>query len=439
VRHPLCTSPSGHARGPVADRCIWPAWTGYANGGQDDATRGELSCGYRTTHRALVAAGQIQLRFTNTGNTPSGEEDGPGQITVKAAVLYGGTLYPVTFGGAPTKTLAAGAQADSDTIAGLAFAAAASFQVLTYVQAPTPGQWPANLDIRSLANGDGYQVGSDVTVTGTVNGLSHDGWAYGPSAITGVAASRSSVRGVAIFGDSIASTVDGYGDRAFAALALNTLSVPYVRCATSGDGFGGFAQTGQHERRLALAADLCSEAVCQYGANDMRGEENNPLSYVQANAITSWQLMRDAGIRRVYQTTCTPFSEGTVDAQTTLSPNNDVRVAWNGWLRAGAPIDASTHAAVAIGTTGALTAGTGDHPLAAVIELADAVETGRNSGLWVPAYFDDGVHPHVPDGVQALADALAATSQMTALLTDPTPTRLAATVAGVTVSITTAN
>lgn len=54
----------------------------------------------------------------------------------------------------------------------------------------------------------------------------------------------------------------------------------------------------------------------------------------------------------------------------------------NGWLRAGAPIDPSSFAPVAIGTSGALLAGAAAHPLYAVFELADQVESARDSGLW---------------------------------------------------------
>jgi lysophospholipase L1-like esterase len=63
------------------------------------------------------------------------------------------------------------------------------------------------------------------------------------------------------------------------------------------------------------------------------------------------------------------------------------RLAYNDWLRAGAPIDPVKKVVVEIGTAGAILTGQAGHPLSQyngtnVIETADTVETARNSGLW---------------------------------------------------------
>jgi lysophospholipase L1-like esterase len=428
VKIPLLESPAGYHRGPVATKCIWPNWTTYANAGNDDNTRTATSCTYKTWHTALLHADQIRLRYTNSGDTGSSEQDGPATITVKASILYDGTIYPVTWGGATSKTIVPGSQADSDDIAGLELPAGADFHVLTYVTAPSAGQWPASHDIKALSHGAGYEVGVDRTATGVVTGTGHDGWAYGPGAITGIATERPRIRAVAVVGDSIASTVDtSTSDEAFIVRALLALGAPYIRLATSGDSFSGFQTSNGSRRRLALIADLCSEAICEYGANDMRGPENNSLASVQGWAITSWQHLRDSGVHRVHQTTTTPFSTGTSGSQSRLDPNDTVRESWNAWLRAGAPIDPTTHAAVAIGTPGARLAGTGDHPLSSVIETADAVESARDSGVWAPAYFDDGVHPNT-NGRDALAAVIeGATVAQNLNAESPSPSRLLAT------------
>jgi hypothetical protein len=70
----------------------------------------------------------------------------------------------------------------------------------------------------------------------------------------------------------------------------------------------------------------------------------------------------------------------TTTAGQTTHGNNAQRVAFNNWLRDGAPIDGAG-APLAVGATGTR-AGQPGHPLAGYFETADTMETARNSGIW---------------------------------------------------------
>lgn len=69
----------------------------------------------------------------------------------------------------------------------------------------------------------------------------------------------------------------------------------------------------------------------------------------------------------------------------------------NDWLRDGSPL--VDGAPAAIGTVGALRMGQAGHPLYGLFEVADVVETARNSGRWktdgtIQKYTKDGIHPN---------------------------------------------
>lgn len=63
------------------------------------------------------------------------------------------------------------------------------------------------------------------------------------------------------------------------------------------------------------------------------------------------------------------------------------RQAFNAWLRDGAPLNSTTFVPVAVGTSaaGTVRSNSTSHPLKSFIEVADSVETARNSGVWRPA------------------------------------------------------
>ena len=96
---------------------------------------------------------------------------------------------------------------------------------------------------------------------------------------------------------------------------------------------------------------------------------------IKSALLNIWFDLALRGIK-VYQTTITPHTSST-DGWTTLAnqtpvASESIRVDLNDWIRAGAPIDGTTFAAVAVGTSNALLAGTAGHPLAGAQALTPA-------------------------------------------------------------------
>jgi hypothetical protein len=120
---------------------------------------------------------------------------------------------------------------------------------------------------------------------------------------------------------------------------------------------------------------------------------------VQAAAIAAWNAMGAAG-SAVFQSTIIPRNQSTTGwtdlaNQSSSNPTHEaVRVNFNDWLRAGAPILAGV--ATTSGTPGAVYTGNAGHPLTGIFEAADTVESSRNSGKWA-----------VPAGVRSVTDAAA--------------------------------
>jgi len=89
-----------------------------------------------------------------------------------------------------------------------------------------------------------------------------------------------------------------------------------------------------------------------------------------------------------YPCTITPLASSTDSFLTVTNQtanSNTVRTEYNEWLRAGAPISATTKLPVAIGTEGALLAGSVGHPVTEFVEVAYLVESAHNSGKWAAA------------------------------------------------------
>ena len=126
---------------------------------------------------------------------------------------------------------------------------------------------------------------------------------------------------------------------------------------------------------------------------------------MQADGIAFWGYLASTG-KLVSQATFKPYTSST-DGWVTVENQtpggvNPTRLAWNAWLRDGAPLIAG--AAAATGTTdpAAVRVGSAGHPLDAVLEVADALESSRDSGVWTPGYTSDGLHPN-PTGHAAAA------------------------------------
>jgi len=145
-----------------------------------------------------------------------------------------------------------------------------------------------------------------------------------------------------------------------------------------------------------MLAEAGNWVLGNYAINDLRLFRAATL--VQADLISIWRALDSEGIK-VTWCTAMPNSSST-DSWATLanqSVNASIiaqRAILNAWMRAGAPLDPSTFAAVAVGTAGALVAGQSGHPLYKIFDVSVAVEDGVDSGKWKsPGYTTDGIHP----------------------------------------------
>lgn len=140
-------------------------------------------------------------------------------------------------------------------------------------------------------------------------------------------------------------------------------SFGYSNCGAYGNTLDTFNGTAGHPRQVKLAV-YATHVVSEYGINDITGGAS--LATMQARLQTFWGFFPT---KKVSHCTITPVSTSTDGWTTTANQSvvgtNSVRVAVNNWLR-------STVA-----------------PLWAVHEVADVVESARDSGIWKA----DGVTP----------------------------------------------
>lgn len=331
----------------------------------------------------------IHLVFAGWGN---GEAPMAQDGVVKAAVEISGQILPVTFGGARTATLTAGGLLRSDPV-GVGLRKGDVVWVRA-CRTFTPGTWINNCFVMG-SNGEG-SADADVTDSAstafTVPGSdTGSGW----TALSVVSAAPSAARSVAIIGDSVSNgqnetvrEIGGYMMRALpdgvAVLRLN--------------GPGGTANlyvtpsgsnTSASRRRLPLAGN-CKYAWVEFGINDVNGGDT--AATIKANLTRLWLALAAAGLT-VVQSTVTVWGGGSTDAYQTVDSQtvwakNAVRVEVNDWIR------------------------TKPAPLAAVFDMADVVESARNSGKWKAAVggvalTTDGIHPSTV-GHTLVADALRA-------------------------------
>jgi hypothetical protein len=336
----------------------------------------------------------LVVTFSNWSMTVSGEVAGDNAITVKAAVEYNGAYYPLLFGGQRTVTIQPGDNVASDPLT-IAIPAAASVWIRTYVtvNGVASGRFPwgragdSLIANRDSSSSNGVDV-ADGTGTTSLSSAAH--FAYGPTKVCGLDVVANAV---GLLGDSIAAgtgtTYDilavGNSMLGFLERAVGTL-LPWISATRSSYRYS-FLTPGC--KALAVFGNgAVHDVIDAIGRNDIASSDS--LATVQANAIATWNALKALGVTRVFKTTITPIGTTSTDNfitvanQTVIDAAAEVvRVAFNAWLRAGAPILAG--AAVADGTPGAIIAGQAGHPLYAIIETSDTVESSRDSGKWAIA------------------------------------------------------
>ncbi len=359
----------------------------------------------KLSHLAVRTFYGIRLAFSNfyagAGNT---ETDTPNPITVRAAVEpLGNVIVPVTFNGARSVVIQPGATVLSDPL-GIDIVKGTTFYTRTFVQVGSGEKFPRGGYITASSgegNNYGTSVGADLTSTGSASltGVGTNQRVFGPSMILGRVKDPGKPV-VGAVGDSIGQGSND-NDRGFIQRALAD-SYSFLKLAFPGEALDGWIGNNgltRYRRASLLVQASATHAVCEYGRNNMTS------ATVQADTLAAWNSLARMGIP-VFQTTITPQTTSTdgwatVANQTIADPTREARrVAFNNWLRDGAPI--SGGAPAAIGASGAIRAGQAGHPLRAVFEIADLAESARDSGKWKAGYVADGTHPNAT-GAAALA------------------------------------
>jgi len=181
--------------------------------------------------------------------------------------------------------------------------------------------------------------------------------------------------------------------------------IPYYNFSNSGEQIANLIV--HHNSRFALIPS-CKYVLGMAGTNDIVGYTT---AQIEANFTTMVTDFRQRGSLS-YFGTIIPETNSTDNwatlANQSVRATEAIRVAVNNWMRDGSPLDPTTKLPVAVGTVGAIrcayysstgvlvnaASGPSLHPAAAIFDLADSVETARNSGLWI-----------VPAGGRTVTDA----------------------------------
>lgn len=333
------------------------------NQGLSDGTQQTVT--YTIRHRALKNATDVSLVFGNF-HANLGDIKGPNNITVKASIEVGGVRYPVSFDGDDSIVIKPGKVAETDKLP-IEILEGAYFYSLTCVSVATLGEkWPLGITT-TPANGEGKTIG-DITVTGTPT-TSFE-FAYSPVAVRGMVKPSSNVL---IVGDSIAS---GQGDSpnnlGYIVRALTAEGINHQVVSKGGEKAENFKGKGRIIRMSTISGQ--THAIVEYIVNDIM--TGRSVAALKADLLDIWTALAMRGLK-LYQTTCTPTTTST-DAFVTTgnqaisnAANEARRKEMNDYIR------------------------TCPHPLTDFIDVADIVETSRNSGIWKAGITSDGIHPNV--------------------------------------------
>lgn len=360
--------------GLVATRCLAPI--------SRNTTNRQLMS--RSPHYARTAITSLQIMIANWFVNPASThaEIGTGSdATVTASIEYpANTFTQVLFSSVASGTVPDVSQLLSDAVS-VTIPKDELFWVRIY--------WVSTTGVLSIPHdlsgtglpGAGLEVGvsgiTDKTMSGTVTTADNE---FPPVAIIGTTSQPS----VVIVGDSIGlgdsskeTLGDASGDFGVVARSIGP-SYAYASLCQNGDQGEDFVAS--HTNREAIFA-YASHLICEYGSNDFYTVGASQAT-VKATLQTIWGYMTARG-GKAYQTTITPRttstdSWATTGNQTLVSGTVDARrTGLNDELRGG--------------LTG----------LEGYFDVADAIETSRNSGIWrvtgsANGYTADGIHPNTP-------------------------------------------
>jgi lysophospholipase L1-like esterase len=400
----------------LATRCVPNTQPGGAAG----STTGELLV---WSHLLVDGGDNWRLKFLNTYG--GGRVAAENSIFVRAALEdVNGFPHQLTFNGESEAEIVAEGVAVSDPIP-LLLRAGWRVRSRTWVRVDTDG----DLVPVGVGFSDHYAEGriADAAASAILDDdltLATPGGFYFTPAVLGADFTHATTS-VFLYLDSItAGQGDANTDHDQQGWALRGLAglVPYVMGAIPGDSVYAFtappsgAPNAVNDRRQRMQlTEGCTHALGMAGTNDLTTTGVTAVS-IKRSLLRLWRGFKIRGMF-VIAATITPRTSST-DGWTTLvnqtvGENESVRVAINDWIRDGGPfsVDGSgEEAPAAIGSTatGVVRFGETGHPADKYYELADTVESSRNSGKWVVVTgqdMTDGVHPG-PYGHPRMAEAV---------------------------------
>lgn len=329
-----------------------------------------------STHTAMAPVSRLKIRFQNwyVAVSVNGNGDGTetvlGDATITAGIEYPtGTFTRVTFSGGSSGAAGSGATLESDWVL-VSIPRGAKFKIWSCYRGTT------GIPYRTAAADTGLDIAqfsvsglSDTSMGGTIT-ATQAGSYYSPLAII----AETTVPAIAVIGDSRAQGINDAGSSAIGFVGefgriLDPL-VPNINLGQQSDMAQFFA--GSSSRRIAML-DVVDGVIYQLGINDHKATTPRTAAQMVGDLKVIAASIAVLG-KPLLAATLAPYTTSTDSWATTgnqtVRAYEAQRIAYNDLVRQG-----------------------GIENVAGYIEVADAVETARNSGIWkAPGYTTDGLH-----------------------------------------------
>jgi len=345
----------------------------------DLLSAGTTQAMHRRTEFARDAITSLQLVYGNFYTSSSSEVAPSGARTIAASIEYpAGTVTQVLFSGSASVSIASGtAQQVSDALI-ISIPKGAQYWIHTY-QSSASGVLTFTSSLSSAALGDAALLGaSDGTAsTAWMATANYGGGSFGPYAVI----AQTNLPAIAVAGDSRCCNATGTASVTNYGGSISPSVGPFLPVLDLSRGSQSAANwvSGGADKRLTYLAYV-SHVVIELGINDVIALDEAPAILASRQSIRTMALAVNPSLK-FFETTLEPISTSTdswatLTNQTTHGRNNR-RVTFNEQVRAGN-----------VGFEG-------------YFELADRLESSRNSGKWkTPSMVEAAI---TTDGTHAIS------------------------------------
>lgn len=334
----------------------------------------------RIKYTALCDFHSPSLVFQNvlTASNTLGDLPNTNAVMYAAAIEYEGSIYPASYLGQATVSVAGGQTLEFEPIP-ISITKGSVYWVRAYTKVNTGENTPVNYS-GSSGQGEGYIDGENRTLYNSAAISGVNGSMSAPVAIIGTV--NKPTVSVGLVGDSIMHGLKDYSYLGYGYRFCEANSFPHLNAGFPGERLVAFIKAGKRIRQNLFP--YLTHVIVEYPVNDL--SNGATVADLKTNLLLTWNYFYNMGIT-VIQTTTTPSSTSsnsfaTVGNQTVGNTGftggaNSKRAELNRWIR------------------------TVPYPLSGVIDAANAVESSPESGLWkangtANYYTDDGLHPKGP-------------------------------------------